>query len=195
MKIKATDIPKTIQIFQKYGKQVVRYAKANLAQRKKKGVLYNSLNYEVSFDKGEVGVGIYVNSPADEYWAYVESGVEGSSKKQKNVGKNREIFDLPAFKFKGQNIKEGVIEKWIKRKGIRGRVNKNWKSAGNRGGQYISNKSLSFLIGRAIATRGIKWTGFLSQPILTQNQNITNDLLEAFGEDIINKLDFELKVN
>tara|TARA_R100000458_G_C8264951_1_gene240103 strand:+ start:1426 stop:2013 length:588 start_codon:yes stop_codon:yes gene_type:complete len=194
MKLTTQDIPKTIQAFQNYGKQVKRYARMILEQRGKGGTLKDSIDYNVHTSGNNVGVDIIVNPPADEYWAYIESGVEGREKKLPNVGKNSDLFGFPNFKFKGKNIAEGVIQSWIKKKGIRGRVNKKWKSAGNKGGQYITDKSFAFLIGRSIATRGLPWTGFLSQPILTQNQNLTNELLEAFGEDIINKLDFELKV-
>jgi len=194
MQITQDDLYNTIQVFQNYGKQVKRYAKANLAQRGKKGQLHQSIDYDVNLDGSNVSVSIVINPPADDYWAYVESGVAGSEKKLPNVGKNNDVLDLPDFKFKGKNIAEGVIESWIKKKGIRGRVNKKWKSAGNRGGQFITDKSFAFLIGRSIAKRGLPWTGFLSQPILTQNQNLTNDLLDAFGTDIIKKLDFEFKV-
>ena len=194
MKLNTKDIPKTIQAFQNYGKQVKRYARMILEQRGKGGTLKESIDYDVNYSNNNVSVGIEIKSPADEYWAYVESGVEGREKKLPNVGLNSDLFGFPNFKFKGKNIAEGVIESWIKKKGIKGRVDKKWKSAGNKGGQFISNKSLSFLIGRSIATRGLPWTGFLSQPILTQNQNIANELLDAFGTDIMNKLDFELKV-
>tara|TARA_R100000655_G_scaffold110106_1_gene167685 strand:+ start:3184 stop:3771 length:588 start_codon:yes stop_codon:yes gene_type:complete len=194
MQITQDDLYNTIQVFQNYGKQVKRYAKANLAQRGKKGELYKSIDYNVNVDGKKVNVSIVINPPADEYWAYVESGVEGREKKLPNVGKNSDMFDLPNFKFKRHNIAEGVIESWIKKKSIRGRVNKKWKGAGNRGGQFIKDKTFAFLIGRSIAKRGLPWTGFLSQPILTQNQNLTNDLLDAFGTDIIKKLDFEFKV-
>lgn len=185
MKLKANDIPKTIQVFQNYGKQVKRYSRMILEQRGKGGTLKNSIDYEVNYSDSKISVGIDIKSPADEYWAYVESGVEGREKKLPNVGKNSDLFGFPNFKFKGKNIAEGIIESWIQKKGIKGRDSK---------GRFITNKSLSFLIGRSIATRGLPWTGFLSQPILTQNQNIANELLDAFGEDIMNKLNFELKV-
>ena len=196
MKLKEKDIPKTIQVFQNYGKKVVQYAKTILSQRKKNttGELYKSIDYNVHTEQGKVSCSIVINPPADEYWAYVESGVAGREKTLPNVGKNSQMFDFPDFQFKGKNIAKGVIEGWIKKKGYRGRINKKWKGAGNKGGQFMKDKTFAFLIGRAIASRGLPWTGFLSQPILTQNQNITNDLLEAFGEDIMNRLDFELKV-
>ena len=206
MKLTKNDISNTINVFQNYGKNVVRYAKTILSQKRKNTKtkqLYNSIDYLVEFSDSEVSVGIEIKSPADEYWAYVESGVHGSEQtgtkkwtsSERQVGKNSDMFDFPkqGFRFKGKNIAEGVVKSWIQNKPLKIRELKG----SSKGGQFKkkSNKNInsaSFLIGRAIATRGLPWTGFLSQPILTQNQNLTNELLEAFGVDIMKKLDFTL---
>ena len=72
---------------------------------------------------------------------------------------------------------EAAIEKWIRKKGIKQfRVQKTWKSAGKKGGRWISHKSRLFLIRRAIAVHGIKPRPFSHIPA----KNI-NDLLNLLG--------------
>jgi hypothetical protein len=78
---------------------------------------------------------------------------------------------------------------WIKSKGIRGRVDKKWKSAGNRGGQFITNKSFAFLIQRSIFQRGLERTQFFSKPFTEQLNIETDNITEAFAEDVELALD------
>jgi hypothetical protein len=73
-----------------------------------------------------------------DYGLYQDKGVKGS------IGGKRKAVKSP-YKFTGSNIKKGVIENWLKRKGIQGRVKKEWKSAGNRGGQFIKRKKYCFI--------------------------------------------------
>ena len=58
------------------------------------------------------------------------------------------------YKFKGKNIKEGVVKDWIISKGIKLR---------GKGGRFIEKSesninSAAYVIGRAIAQRGLKRT-------------------------------------
>tara|TARA_R110002073_G_scaffold320054_1_gene495023 strand:+ start:270 stop:884 length:615 start_codon:yes stop_codon:yes gene_type:complete len=183
-------------LFQKYGKNVVRYARSILTKRKKNTsskTLYDSLSYNTHYDSTDMSFTVSIDvGDAESYWEYVESGVKGSKSTKPNVGKNREVLGLPSFSFKKKNVAKGVIESWIKKKGIRGRVDKKWKSAGNKGGQFISDKSFAFLIGRAIASRGIAYSGFLSTPIITQNKTLSKEIYEAYGKDLENYYDKEL---
>tara|TARA_R100001443_G_scaffold3945_1_gene11904 strand:- start:23673 stop:24275 length:603 start_codon:yes stop_codon:yes gene_type:complete len=187
---------KTIQVFQDYGKQVRRYARMILSQRKKNTKskqLYNSIAYEVNTSGNTVSVKISM----DEYGKFVDQGVAGSKSSYPGVGKTKDILGIEEnFGFKGLNIKEGVVESWIANKPIKLRELKG----SSKGGQYKSKtkpniKSASYLIGRAIATRGLPYTGFLSKPIITQGKNLENNLWNAFGEDIGDNLDKVLNLN
>ena len=171
-------------LFTKYGKKVRQYARSILTKRRRNTKikqLYNDLDYMVNFDstKGKYSVWIDVGG-AEDYWAYVESGVQGRESSLSNVGKNRGVLKLPAFQFKKKNVAEGVIESWIgnkpiKLRGADGKFMKKTESNIN---------SASFLIGRAIASRGLPYSGFLSTPIITQNKNLKRDMAFAFGKDL-----------
>ena len=89
------------------------------------------------------------------------------------------------FKFKGNNIKEGVIEKWIANKPLKLR---------NAKGKFIEKtqrniKSAAFLIGRAIAQRGLERTQFFSKPFTQQLNKQTDAILNAFGNDLDKQLE------
>ena len=73
---------------------------------------------------------------------------------------------------------------WIKSKGVKGRVDKKWKSAGNRGGQFITNKSFAFLIQRSIFQRGLSRTQFFSKPFTEQLNKQTDNITRAFADDL-----------
>ena len=74
--------------------------------------------------------------------------------------------------------------KWIKTKGLRGRVDKKWKGAGNRGGQFITNKSFAFLIARSIKEKGIKGISFFQRPLELGIKRLGNNILRGIKEDI-----------
>tara|TARA_R110002020_G_scaffold96958_2_gene231646 strand:+ start:2285 stop:2893 length:609 start_codon:yes stop_codon:yes gene_type:complete len=181
------------QLFQNYGKKVVQYARSILTKRNrntKKKSLYDNLSYEVNFDskKNTYTVGIDVGG-SDDYWAFVESGVAGRERTQSNVGKNADVLDLPKFKFRSKNLARGVVAGWIENKPIRLRG-----ADGKYQAKTESNiKSASFLIGRAIASRGLPYSGFLSTPILTQDKTLTQDLANAFQKDLTKYFDYELE--
>ena len=89
------------------------------------------------------------------------------------------------FKFKSKNLARGVVEKWIKNKplrirGAKGRfVEKNKKNI----------KNAAFLIGRAIAQRGLTRTLFFTKAYNKELDNQEPIILEAFSKDIDNYLD------
>lgn len=181
------------QLFQNYGKKVVQYARSILTKRDRntsKKSLYKNLSYQVNYDSKNqtYTVGIDVGG-SDNYWAYVESGVAGKDTKQSNVGKNADVLDLPDFKFRSQNLARGVVAGWIKNKPIKLRG-----ADGKFQAKTESNiKSASFLIGRAIASRGLPYSGFLSTPILTQDKTLAQDLANAFQKDLTKYFDYELE--
>ena len=86
-----------------------------------------------------------------------------------------------------QNIKKGVVAKWIKNKPLKLR---------GADGKFLTKtkeniESASFVIGRAIAQRGLERTQFFSKPY---EQEIDEDVItRAFADDIEDELDKELE--
>lgn len=171
----------TIQVMQKLGSSVVNKAKKNLKKKQtKSNKLYNGIDYVVTSDKK--GVEVTWGFGGDIYWNFVDQGVRGSGG-FKGSGKMR--GQGSPFSFKGKNIAKGVVRGWIANKPLKLR---------NAKGQFIEkNKqninSASFLIGRAIAQRGLTRTLFFTKPYDQQVAQYEDKISEAFADD----LEVELK--
>jgi len=186
----------TIQSMQKLGSNVVKEGKSILKKKKKAdGTLYNDFDYLVTASDSSVTLEFEFGG-AEDYWAFVDEGVKGAGG-YKGSGKMRgqgSPFRFGSGKSKGTWAKfTSAIQIWIKKKGIKGRVNSNWKGAGNKGGQFITNKSLGFLIQRAIYQRGLTRTQFFSKPFTQELNKQTDKITEAFANDLEAALDESLK--
>jgi hypothetical protein len=175
-------------------KQIVADAKSNLKQAKGSTKLAGSIDYDLTINKDE----FIVEFKMDPYGNFVDKGVKGKggSIGDASYGGRRwyttwegKRLDSPyAFgKSGGGGLRRG-IDKWIKTKGLKGRVDKNWKSAGNRGGQFITDKSLAFLITRAIYIKGMHGISFFQNAI----QKGIKDLSEGYEVAFVN--DFEQSI-
>ena len=164
-----------------FGKYVVKQARTNLSKKKKNvsKELYNSIKFKVFSKSGDLSIKFYMA----DYGAFIDKGVSGNKKKQSYTNWEGKTISSP-FKYGSKQPPSSIIQKWIKKKGIKGRVDKNWKSAGNRGGQFITNKSLAFLIARSIKLKGIKGTSFFQRPLQLGLENLGQDFLQALREDI-----------
>jgi len=146
------------QVLNKFGSNVIRLARVNLGASKSiegkkrvtnnSGALSKSLGYKVLQNrnaKGQFMTGFSLKFTSSvDYAEFIEQGVKGSES-TKPSAKNS------PFKFKSKNLPRGVMMNWIQSKPIRlrdraGKFSKNKKTAMN---------SLAFLLGRAIATKGI----------------------------------------
>ena len=178
----------TIQAMQKLGAKVVQEGKAILVKKKKttKGnTLYNDFDYLVESDNKSVSI-IFEFGGAEDYWDFVDEGVKGSGG-FKGSGKMR--GQGSPFKFRGNNIAKGVVEKWIANKPINLRDLKT--------GRFIQKnqkniKSAAFLIGRAIAQRGLERTQFFTKPLTEQLNKQTDNIVNGFAEDLENIIDIQI---
>ena len=112
-----------------------------------------------------------------DYGEFLNKGVRGT---KSNYIENSKTD----YSYTNKQPPSGIIEKWIKKKGLKGRVNKKWKSAGNRGGQYITDKSFAFLIARSIKQKGIKSIGFFQKPLGIHYSLLKDNLLKELKFDI-----------
>jgi hypothetical protein len=176
----------TIQAMQKLGGNVVKEGRSILKKKKKQtksNTLYKDFDYLVTANSNQDSVTLQFEfGRATDYWDFVDEGVRGSGG-YKGSGKMR--GQGSPFSFKGKNIKEGVVEGWIKNKPLKLR---------NQKGQFIEKnkkniKSAAFLIGRAIAQRGLTRTQFFSKPFTQQLNKQTDAIVEAFGNDLEKELE------
>ena len=183
------ELDNSIQEMQLLGDNVVKEGKAILKRKKKTtraNTLYNDFDYLVTSNDSSVTL-TFEFGRASDYWDFVDEGVRGSGStkgRSKTTGQFMRGQGSP-FKFRGNNIKKGVIEKWI--------ANKPLKLRGS-DGKFLAKtknniKSAAFLIGRAIAQRGLERTQFFSKPFTDQLNKQADAVLDAFGNDLEKQLE------
>ena len=178
------ELKNTIQAMQKLGGNVVKEGKRILKKKKKltrSNTLYNDFDYLVTAQKESVTLQFEFGG-AEDYWDFVDEGVRGSGG-YKGSGKMR--GQGSPFSFKKKNIARGVVRGWIANKPLKLR---------NAKGQFIEKsekniKSAAFLIGRAIAQRGLTRTQFFTKPFTTELNKQTDAIVEAFGDDLEKQLE------
>ena len=159
-----------------FGKQVVNRSKGNLQKEKGGGTnLENSISFKVVTDADGFSVQFYM----DSYGTFVDKGVSGN--KQKRTFKDYENKTVSSpYKYTNKQPPPGILAKWIKKKGIKGRDKKT--------GRFISNMSLAFIMGRAIKRDGIQGISFFQKPLGLGLKQFGKDLLGNLKEDIIEGL-------
>lgn len=170
----------TEKVFKAFADKVVKRAINNLAKQDHidTGALAEELDYNVKvFPSGA----LELDFTAPYYWKFQDKGVKGSSGKNSPKGK-RNAYNSP-FKFKKSNIKRGVVEAWVKRKGIQGRDEK---------GRFIKHKTLAYLIGRSIALYGIPATRFFSSAFRLEARKLPDEIRKAYAKDISKFLQFAI---
>jgi len=161
-----------------FGKQVVNRAKANLGKAKGGNTeLAKTIKFEVKRD----GEGFVINFLMADYGAFQDKGVSGYEKKQSYKDYKNQTKSSPySFKRGTKVIPPGILAKWIKKKGIKGRDKKS--------GRFITNLSLAFIIGRKIKRDGIKSLSFFQKPLGLGMKEFGKELLGAISTDIVNSI-------
>ena len=167
-----TNINKELNRFAKY---VISQSRANLTRGKKNSSkeLYNSLDSNVKVSKNSFELTFLM----EEYGVFQDKGVKGT---KSNYVENK---DSP-FSYKSKGGKNGLkgmpppkaFDKWIVRKGLKGIRDKK--------GQFISRKSLQFMIARSVFEKGVKASLFFTKPFEKAFKNIDKDLVEAYKLDV-----------
>jgi hypothetical protein len=170
-----THIEDELEAMKKY---VLQQSKSNLTKgghnfQKK---LYNSLDGEMNVSANSFSLDFLM----EEYGVYQDKGVKGkvSTRKAPNS----------PFRFgSGTGKKGGLtqgIDKWVQGKRIQFRDKES--------GKFLSYKSTAFLITRGIYNKGIKPTMFFTKPFERAFDNLDNNLIEAFGLDVEDFLNYTL---
>jgi len=165
-----------------FGKQVVNRAKSNLGRAKGGSTkLATTIKFEVKPDADGFVVKFYMA----DYGTFLDKGVSGNKKKQSFKNYENQTESSP-YSYRTKQPPPGILAKWIKKKGIKGRDKKT--------GRFISNLSLAFLIGRKIKRDGIKSLSFFQKPLGLGMKQFGKDLLGAITTDITDQLS-TIKVN
>ena len=175
----------TIQALQKLGNNVVKEGKGILKKKKKTtsgNTLFNDFDYLVTKQQDSVTLEFEFGR-AEDYWQFVDEGVRGAGGYEGSARPKKRGQGSP-FKYSSKMPPQKPLLDWIKSKGIRGRVDKKWKSAGNRGGQFIKRKSLAYIIGRSIALYGLPATRFFSNAFRQHYRKLPEEFTNAYASDV-----------
>jgi len=107
----------------------------------------------------------------EDYGTYLDEGVSGTGNTQSYTaytGKKR----ISQYKYTTKQPPAGVLEKWIKRKGIKPQ------------GKKISDKSLAFAIAKTIKLKGIKSISFFQIPLGVGLKKLNENFLKELTLDI-----------
>jgi hypothetical protein len=159
----------------RFAKYVISQSRANLTRGKKNSSnkLYNSLDSNVKVSKNSFEITFLM----EEYGVFQDKGVKGT---KSNYLENKNS----PFSYKSKGGKNGLkgmpppkaFDKWIVRKGLKGIRNKK--------GQFISRKSLQFMIARSVFEKGIKASMFFTKPFEKAFKNLPKELVDAYRLDV-----------
>jgi hypothetical protein len=154
-----------------FRKHVITEARKNLTRNKKNAskTLYNEMSSFLKVSKNSFELGFEMPI----YGQFQDQGVSGKKKK----------YNTP-FSYKSKMPPSKIFEDWIKRKGIKGR---------DKQGRFITHKTLSYLIARSVFNNGIKPSLFFTRPFELAYKRLGDDIIESFGLDIDEFLQYTLK--
>ena len=140
------------------------------------GALSESIRPETTISPNGISFKIYVN----DYYKFVDQGVKG-------LGKNNRNTTSP-YKFKFLNPSKTHVEairKWIRENGIKARVTdvKKYGALGQEK-KEPKDKTLARIIARSIKSKGLKRTGFWSDAFDTTFKDFGPKMAQAMGADI-----------
>jgi len=155
------EVQEAIDKFRKY---VIQQSRSNLTKQRKNvnKSLYNSIKGVSKVNPNSIT--LYFEML--DYGIFQDKGVSGKFKKYNTD-----------FSYKSKMPPSKVFDKWIVRKGIAPR---------NEKGQFMSRKSLSYLIARKIFREGIKPSLFFTKPFEKAYDRLPDEIVEAYGIDIVN---------
>ena len=164
------ELKNTEALIKRYRDYVIQQSKSNLSKSRKNNTkeLYNSIKGEIVSEKNYTIVGFKMA----DYGMYQDQGVKGKSSSAKAPNSR--------FKFGSKSGPKGGltkgIEKWVKQKGIQFRDKKS--------GRFISYQSTAFIITRSIYQTGLRPSLFFTKPFEKAFERLPDELVEAYGLDV-----------
>lgn len=133
------------------------------------GRLLNSVEYETDFD----GNHYVVSLKLEDYWKFVEAGVNGTEKSQGSP-----------FSFKGPRVNVSAILDWIRLKPVLPKPTN---------GKLPTPTSLAFAIATNIAKYGIEGSHDLEETLEEVNARYEREIMDAIDADLAFAIEAELQ--
>jgi hypothetical protein len=157
------DNKNTKEYLNAFAKYVIQQSRSNLTKQGKNvdKKLYNSLDKEI-----EVGANSFrMAFLMEDYGTFQDKGVSGTQKK----------YDTP-FSYKSKRPPLKPIQDWVTKRRFQFRNKET--------GKFMSYKSTAFLITRGIFKNGIKPSLFFTKPFEKAFERLPDELVEAYGLDV-----------
>jgi|TARA_R110000803_G_scaffold46423_3_gene97415 hypothetical protein len=159
-----------------FGRQVVKESQELLQKQKGSTSLGESIRFTVTKEDGGFSTKFYM----EDYGKFLDKGVSGNEKKQSYTNYDGKKLSSPGKGYTTKHPPTGILEKWIKRKGLKGRDKKS--------GRFITNKSFAFAIAKSIQKKGIKSLSFFQKPFGLRFKELEKDFLKILTIDIRSNL-------
>lgn len=127
--------------------------------------LYKSMKSEVKVSANS----LFASMSMQDYWKFVNYGVKGIKS-----GKS-----LKGFRYRSKKPPVNFLKTWLKQKTGRFRAR--------------DQKSIAYAIRESIYQKGVKPTEFFTEPFELLFRNLPNELIEAYGLDIDEFLEYITK--
>ena len=167
------DFKETNNALNRFAKHVIQQSRTNLTKGRKnyKKSLYNSLRSELTTSPNSFSLVFIMN----EYGVFQDKGVSGTEKKYNTK-----------FSYKNKMPPIKPLADWAKFRRIRLRNEKGQFAKGN-------YKTIGYFIARSIQKKGIKPSLFFTKPFERAFKDLPEDLIEAYGLDLDNFIDYTIK--
>ena len=154
-----------------FAKYVIQQSRSNLSKQNKNvdKKLYDSLDKEI-----EVGANSFrMAFLMEDYGAYQDKGVSGTQKK----------YNTP-FSYKSKKPPLKPITQWVTKRRFQFRNKET--------GKFMSYQSTAFLVRNGIFKNGIKPSLFFTKPFEKAFERLPDELVEAYGLDVEQFLEYTI---
>ena len=165
------DNKNTKEYLNAFAKYVIQQSRSNLSKQNKNvdKKLYDSLDKEI-----EVGANSFrMAFLMEDYGAYQDKGVSGTQKK----------YNTP-FSYKSKKPPLKPITQWVTKRRFQFRNKET--------GKFMSYQSTAFLVRNGIFKNGIKPSLFFTKPFEKAFERLPDELIEAYGLDVEQFLEFTI---
>jgi len=165
------DNKNTKEYLNAFAKYVIQQSRSNLTKQNKNvdKKLYDSLDKEI-----EVGANSFrMAFLMEDYGAYQDKGVSGTQKK----------YNTP-FSYKSKKPPLKPITQWVTKRRFQFRNKET--------GKFMSYQSTAFLVRNGIFKNGIKPSLFFTKPFEKAFERLPDELVEAYGLDVEQFLEYTI---
>ena len=170
----------TYQALNAFKKFVIQQSRSRLTKGGKNvdKKLYNSIDGEVKLNPNSFSLSFFM----EDYGYYQDRGVKGKTSTYPEIAKYGTLAQFGSGKGKSGGLSKGIKE-WVRKRRFQFRDDK---------GKFMSYNSTAFLITRSIWNKGLKPSLFFTKPFEQGFKKLPDELLEAYGLDVEEFLQFTL---